>query len=134
VRSKRNSFILNSYYLILNTIKMPSQEFIARMKQRLQEEKEKFEAELSGLQAHTEVGDQEDENASEFQNDEVANDIIVQLKSEVTKIDAALKRIEDGTYGKSTVSGEEISEARLEVLPWAETAADEEQEGNQFVA
>ena len=112
---------------------MLSDEFIARMKERLLEEKQNFIDELASLQAHTELGDEEDENASEFQNDEVNKDIIAQLNSEVSRIDAALKRIEDGTYGKSTASGVEISEARLEVLPWAETTVEEDGAEN-FVA
>jgi RNA polymerase-binding transcription factor DksA len=33
-------------------------------------------------------------------------------------IDDALKRIEDGTYGKCVVGGEDIPEERLEALPW----------------
>ena len=35
------------------------------------------------------------------------------------EIDAALKRIEDGTYGTCTNCGERIPEERLEALPWA---------------
>ena len=34
-------------------------------------------------------------------------------------IDAALKRIDDGTYGKCVVGGEDIGEERLEAMPWA---------------
>ena len=35
------------------------------------------------------------------------------------EIDAALKRIEDGTYGSCTNCGGQIPEERLEALPWA---------------
>jgi DnaK suppressor protein len=31
---------------------------------------------------------------------------------------AALKRIDDGTYGKCVVDGEPIDEKRLESVPW----------------
>ena len=34
-------------------------------------------------------------------------------------IDAALKRIDDGTYGTCTRCGREIPEGRLEASPWA---------------
>ena len=34
-------------------------------------------------------------------------------------IDAALKRIEDGTYGICTNCGKPIPEERLEAVPWA---------------
>jgi RNA polymerase-binding protein DksA len=35
------------------------------------------------------------------------------------EIDAALKRIDDGTFGRCGRCGEPIDEARLEALPWA---------------
>jgi RNA polymerase-binding protein DksA len=39
-------------------------------------------------------------------------------------IDAALKRIEDGTYGICTTCSKEISEERLEARPWATLCID----------
>ena len=39
-------------------------------------------------------------------------------------IDAALKRIKDGTYGICTNRGEQISAERLEALPWATLCID----------
>ena len=42
----------------------------------------------------------------------------------MTAIDAALARIEDGTYGICTNRGEPIGEDRLEALPWAELCID----------
>jgi hypothetical protein len=42
------------------------------------------------------------------------------MKSEtLNKIDAALRRLEDGSYGDCFECGEEISEARLRALPFA---------------
>jgi DnaK suppressor protein len=38
-------------------------------------------------------------------------------------------RIEEGTYGKSVVSGEPIPDGRLEALPWADRTVDEEPGG-----
>ncbi len=99
---------------------MPSQEFVQKMKERLIEEKERLNEELSALKEHTEVGDEEDENASEVEMDVVNNDIADTIKADLTKIDVALKRIEDGTYGVDA-DGVEIPEARLEVLPWADS-------------
>jgi YteA family regulatory protein len=37
----------------------------------------------------------------------------------LAEIDAALERIENGTYGTCTNCGEQIPEERLEALPWA---------------
>ena len=37
----------------------------------------------------------------------------------LAEIDAALKRIDDGTYGKCVEGGEDIGQERLEAMPWA---------------
>jgi RNA polymerase-binding protein DksA len=42
----------------------------------------------------------------------------------LAKIDAALQRIEDGTYGICTNCGREIQRERLEATPWAELCID----------
>ena len=39
-------------------------------------------------------------------------------------IDAALKRIDDGTYGTCVVGGEKIGEERLEAMPWTPLCID----------
>jgi RNA polymerase-binding transcription factor DksA len=41
------------------------------------------------------------------------------------EIDAALRRIEAGTYGKCTTCGNEISPERLEAYPWASLCIDD---------
>ena len=42
----------------------------------------------------------------------------------LAEIDAALKRIDDGTYGICTNRGEQIPLERLEALPWATLCID----------
>ena len=45
---------------------------------------------------------------------------LIQMKSEtLNKVDAALRRLEEGTYGDCFECGEEIAEARLRALPFA---------------
>jgi DnaK suppressor protein len=45
---------------------------------------------------------------------------LMEMKSEtLQQIDAALQRLEEGTYGTCTECGTEISEARLRALPFA---------------
>lgn len=49
------------------------------------------------------------------------------------QIDGALKRIEDGTYGRCQACGVEIPEARLEAIPYAAQCvrcASQEEEGH----
>ena len=43
----------------------------------------------------------------------------------LAEIDAALKRIEDGTYGTCTSCGKEIAAERLEAHPWASLCIDD---------
>ena len=100
---------------------MLSQEFIEEMKAKLLEQKDKLEEELAGHSAHTEMGDDEDENADEINVDEASQDTIAIMKSDLMKIERALEKIEDWTYGTDD-AGKEISEARLRALPWADTA------------
>jgi DnaK suppressor protein len=40
------------------------------------------------------------------------------------EIDAALKRIDDGTYGTCSTCGEQIAPARLEAYPWGSLCID----------
>ena len=42
----------------------------------------------------------------------------------LAEIDAALQRIEDGTYGKCVNCGASIPEERLEAMPWATLCID----------
>jgi DnaK suppressor protein len=43
----------------------------------------------------------------------------------LAEIDAALKRIDDGTYGTCRVCGKPIGAERLEARPWATTCIDD---------
>ena len=50
---------------------------------------------------------------------------LIQMKSEkLTKIDAALRRLDEGTYGNCFECGDEIAEARLRALPFAARCKD----------
>ena len=44
----------------------------------------------------------------------------------LTEIDAALKRIEDGTYGTCEVCGKPISAERLAAIPWVRLCIDDQ--------
>lgn len=102
-------------------ISMLTQDFINEMKQRLEAEKARLQQDLGGLSAHTEVGSGYDENAQEADADEVNRDLIARLQSDLAKIDKALAKVADGTYGIDD-DGKEIGEARLRALPWADKA------------
>lgn len=59
-----------------------------------------------------------EELATEREGDEVLEATGNAGLAEITQIRAALKRIEDGTYGECVRCGEPIAEARLDALPW----------------
>ena len=58
-----------------------------------------------------------EERATEIAGDEVLEGLGVQGLREAQQIKAALKRIEDGTYGTCVQCEKEIPEKRLELLP-----------------
>lgn len=98
---------------------MLSQEFIDEMKARLLSERDRLTADLTGLAEHTEIGADYDENATEIQIDEVNQDVRSRMQDDLEKIDKALAKIENGSYGTDD-SGVEIPEERLRVIPWAD--------------
>ncbi len=67
-----------------------------------------------------ELGSEDGENASEVENFQNQLSITSDLEAKLTKVEAALSRIENGTYGMC-VAGDEIDEARLRVEPSADT-------------
>ncbi len=60
-----------------------------------------------------------EERATERENDEVLEGLGLQGQAELKAIEAALQRLEDGTYGTCVRCGEAISEERLEAVPHA---------------
>ena len=72
----------------------------------------KIEASLD----ETPTNDWEDRSA-ERQGDEVLETLGHAEQAEIHRIDAALLRISKGTYGTCQKCGEDISDARLDLLP-----------------
>jgi RNA polymerase-binding transcription factor len=50
-----------------------------------------------------------------------------QYREELEAVERAEQRLEEGTYGLSIESGEPIPDARLELIPWAERTAEEQE-------
>jgi RNA polymerase-binding protein DksA len=59
------------------------------------------------------------EQATEAEADEVLEGLESSALLEISQINAALNRIEDGTYGDCATCGEPVGEKRLEVIPYA---------------
>lgn len=65
--------------------------------------------------------------ATELFDTELEEGIVEHLNEELEAIERAEKRLEEGTYGLSVESGKPIPDARLELIPWAERTADEQE-------
>jgi DnaK suppressor protein len=107
-----------------------------RFRTALLEERERVAAAIENLHAET-PGSLPDDNGEETAYDNHLGDTAtvtydrelgytLEENSEhvLAEIDAALKRIEDGTYGICSNCGKEIPEERLEALPWATLCID----------
>jgi RNA polymerase-binding protein DksA len=107
-----------------------------RFRDALLRERERVQAALENL--HNEnPGTVEDETGEETQDQHLGDAATAMHDREVdytledneeqllARIDAALRRIEDGTYGICTNCGRPIPEERLEALPWAELCIDD---------
>ena len=93
-------------------------------RRRYTEHAERYEAEAEQLVSEREPGDvQFDEESGEGDSIAVERDRALQIsareREEIAEIDAALARIEDGTYGTCVVSGKPIPKERLEAIPHA---------------
>jgi DnaK suppressor protein len=98
----------------------------------LLERRRALRAELS--QGSEELGAARDQEAEEMDRAEITIELDDRAQRAsrgsalLDEIEAALRRIEDGTFGKSEDSGEPIGYDRLKALPWARRTAREEEE------
>lgn len=107
-----------------------------RFQEALLEERQRVTAAIENLHAETPgslTDDSGEETAFDNHLGDTATDTYdrtfgytLEENSEhvLSEIDAALKRIEDGSYGVCTNCGKPIPEERLEALPWATSCID----------
>ncbi len=93
-------------------------------RQRYTANAERLAAEAASLMADREPGDvQFDEESGEGDTVAVERDLDLALSAQardaVEEIDAALARLDDGSYGFCVVSGDPIQKERLEAIPQA---------------
>jgi RNA polymerase-binding transcription factor len=100
-------------------------------RERLAQERTRIERELEGVGPQEEeeqpedVGDQGDD-LEQAGKDEAIRE---QLHRTLEEIKRAERRLDDGSYGKSVISGEPIPDGRLEAIPWADRLVGEEPGG-----
>jgi RNA polymerase-binding transcription factor DksA len=104
---------------------------------RLQSDQERVQGLIKGLREEgldqeeaDQVGDlshlpqhQADQGSELFEREKDLA-ILEQLENELAEIEAALQRLDEGTYGIDEVTGEPIAAERLEALPSARTNVD----------
>src|SRR5258708_14603100 len=98
-------------------------------RQRLEAKRKELQESIAGLtEAHpTPVGAIEagegpqdfEEIAVDFLDTQQEQSLLVNEQALLAEVESALKRIDQGTYGKCTNCGQPIPEKRLEALPWA---------------
>jgi RNA polymerase-binding transcription factor len=98
---------------------------------RLAEERARIERELEGHGQEQATDDPKDsgDQANELEQTDTDNALRAELRQNLDAIDKAEARLEEGTYGKSVVSGDPIPDERLEAIPWADRNVDEEPGG-----
>jgi DnaK suppressor protein len=101
---------------------MLNQEFIQKMKTRLEEEKAQVKKKMADLTKPEEPMDNPDneEIAQDAEEDILEQSLLNVHKNILEKINDALYRIQDNTYGRCILCGAEISTEDLEKEPWAE--------------
>ena len=96
---------------------------IKHFKQRLLDKEQELTAAILRLETEArdsrvaEVGDSGDRAVSSENKSEAFQEGTVEFQM-LTEVRDALRRIEDGTYGKCINCGRDIEPARLEAIPW----------------
>ena len=92
-----------------------------RIERSLADSERSRESEVAGLDQHPA------DDADRLQQDEVDQALDGHLREDLAAVERAERRLEEGTYGLSIVSGEPIPTPRLEAIPWAERTAEEQE-------
>jgi RNA polymerase-binding transcription factor DksA len=103
---------------------------------RLDAERQKLQGMVAELRTETTQGESEqtdergsfephpgDVTAETFEREKDLS-ILEGLEAELAEVEAALHRLDEGTYGVDEVTGERIDPARLDALPGARTNVD----------
>ena len=72
-----------------------------------------------------------EEDAQELDALERDGNLVVRDVERLARVDRALKKIEEGSYGRSDLSGKPIARERLETVPEALYTLSEEQAGER---
>jgi DnaK suppressor protein len=100
-----------------------ARDLLARERQRIEE--------ALGLHRGDEESDANiepgEEGSEDLYQDEIDEGRRQDLRAELAAVERAEKRLKEGTYGLSVLSGEPIPDGRLEARPTAELTVEEQQ-------
>ena len=101
-----------------------ARELLARERAQIEASLRMHSGEPLESDAEVEPGDEDDES---LYQDELDAGRVQELRERLAAVERAEKRLRDGTYGLSVLSGEPIPDARLEARPTAELTVEEQQ-------
>jgi RNA polymerase-binding transcription factor len=103
--------------------------FLSDMRQRLQTERTSLQSELSQLRLqtapeetqseHAGLGNHMADDATDLYEQEKTLALLHHTEKLLTKVEAALRKLDEGSYGSCDQCGVAIDRARLESLPYA---------------
>ena len=110
---------------------------IQQMKERLEAKQAELKEQIGDLTEayptpvdpiEASEGPQEfEETAVDFLETQQEQSIDANEQALLTEVESALKRIEDGTYGRCVDCGKFIPEKRLEAIPWAARCVEDQE-------
>ena len=86
---------------------------------RLKEEIEDLESQDPSQSGLRDMNNTEDDDAGESEDHSRIQALLEANRNLLSRVEKALGKVEDGTYGKCERCGKEIAKARLEAMPWA---------------
>lgn len=112
-------------------------EFIQKQKERLEESRVELRRIADGMEEDIRDRGEDEGDLTEHDSSDMSQSIFTRemdatvghvMEGRLDFVERALQKIEEGTYGFSDVSGEQISKGRLEAVPEAIYKVDEQQD------
>ena len=100
---------MTDYSVYRQQLMMLRDDLLNRMGKSQQEERDEVQREGNRDNAHL------------WEESDIRDSLDDQAEQELAQVNAALARVENGTYGSCSVCGEPIGEKRLEAVPHAAT-------------
>ena len=111
--------------------------FVAQQKERLEELRDELLLVVRGAEEDERTRGENEGDFTEHDSGDMSRDIFdrevdatiaEQIQQRLEIVDRALQKVEEGTYGLSDVSGEQIPRGRLEAVPEAVRTVEEQQQ------